>query len=116
MAQSGHERADGDLARRDCYAKCVAQANLSGRSDAHRPRITVPPKPAKLHKASPNLCADVASDVISELGWLRSEEHTSELQSPDHLVCRLLLEKKKEVASHTRPPHAQLERHADRAQ
>src|SRR5438876_8759519 len=29
----------------------------------------------------------------------RSEEHTSELQSPVHLVCRLLLEKKK------RPPH-----------
>src|SRR5258708_26476101 len=30
-------------------------------------------------------------------GWVheRSEEHTSELQSPDHLVCRLLLEKKK---------------------
>src|SRR5258708_30163678 len=27
----------------------------------------------------------------------RSEEHTSELQSPDHLVCRLLLEKKKEI-------------------
>src|SRR5258708_39768068 len=26
---------------------------------------------------------------------MRSEEHTSELQSPDHLVCRLLLEKKK---------------------
>src|SRR3990170_5287712 len=28
-------------------------------------------------------------------GARRSEEHTSELQSPDHLVCRLLLEKKK---------------------
>src|SRR5258708_31901129 len=28
-------------------------------------------------------------------GSHRSEEHTSELQSPDHLVCRLLLEKKK---------------------
>ena len=27
-------------------------------------------------------------------GNVRSEEHTSELQSPDHLVCRLLLEKK----------------------
>src|SRR6202453_799278 len=27
--------------------------------------------------------------------WARSEEHTSELQSPIHLVCRLLLEKKK---------------------
>src|SRR5258708_12801594 len=30
-----------------------------------------------------------------ECGPDRSEEHTSELQSPDHLVCRLLLEKKK---------------------
>src|SRR5215216_7660818 len=30
-----------------------------------------------------------------EMGVVRSEEHTSELQSPDHLVCRLLLEKKK---------------------
>src|SRR5438552_14601651 len=29
----------------------------------------------------------------------RSEEHTSELQSPDHLVCRLLLEKKKTTYS-----------------
>src|SRR5690348_17614085 len=30
-----------------------------------------------------------------ELARVRSEEHTSELQSPVHLVCRLLLEKKK---------------------
>src|SRR5258708_14940576 len=30
----------------------------------------------------------------------RSEEHTSELQSPDHLVCRLLLEKKKKLKSY----------------
>src|SRR5258708_39806638 len=33
---------------------------------------------------------------ITELESRRSEEHTSELQSPDHLVCRLLLEKKKQ--------------------
>src|SRR5258708_14064469 len=34
--------------------------------------------------------------VVSLVGLrVRSEEHTSELQSPDHLVCRLLLEKKK---------------------
>src|SRR5258708_20728904 len=33
-------------------------------------------------------------------GALRSEEHTSELQSPDHLVCRLLLEKKKKKLQH----------------
>src|SRR5207244_7723432 len=31
----------------------------------------------------------------------RSEEHTSELQSPDHLVCRLLLEKKNEHTHQT---------------
>src|SRR5947208_10823571 len=31
----------------------------------------------------------------------RSEEHTSELQSPDHLVCRLLLEKKKDNKKRT---------------
>src|SRR5258708_28616523 len=30
----------------------------------------------------------------------RSEEHTSELQSPDHLVCRLLLEKKKKTETY----------------
>src|SRR5258708_10938771 len=34
-------------------------------------------------------------DEQAEARELRSEEHTSELQSPDHLVCRLLLEKKK---------------------
>src|SRR5947208_1665029 len=35
--------------------------------------------------------------LVEEQQDLRSEEHTSELQSPDHLVCRLLLEKKKLV-------------------
>src|SRR5207244_13048379 len=35
------------------------------------------------------------TSAFSGSGPARSEEHTSELQSPDHLVCRLLLEKKK---------------------
>src|SRR5258708_27740141 len=35
-------------------------------------------------------------------GKERSEEHTSELQSPDHIVCRLLLEKKKRRQQHER--------------
>src|SRR5438552_10087638 len=34
---------------------------------------------------------------ITDAATCRSEEHTSELQSPDHLVCRLLLEKKNEL-------------------
>src|SRR5947208_11576413 len=39
----------------------------------------------------PNACTDMPVPVSL---FTRSEEHTSELQSPDHLVCRLLLEKK----------------------
>src|SRR5947208_11227930 len=35
----------------------------------------------------------------------RSEEHTSELQSPDHLVCRLLLEKKKKIKNNNHRPY-----------
>src|SRR5258708_30202506 len=39
--------------------------------------------------------ARVGDDRRGRRQRARSEEHTSELQSPDHLVCRLLLEKKK---------------------
>src|SRR3989475_4720338 len=41
-----------------------------------------------------------------EIGWrgVRSEEHTSELQSQSNLVCRLLLEKKKKARATTKPP------------
>src|SRR5947208_15363125 len=40
--------------------------------------------------------ANFAALTHDAVFWqVRSEEHTSELQSPDHLVCRLLLEKKK---------------------
>src|SRR5947208_10421422 len=37
----------------------------------------------------------------------RSEEHTSELQSPDHLVCRLLLEKKNNLVRRPQPEPSQ---------
>src|SRR3989449_7604418 len=44
-----------------------------------------------------------ASIAPDKLGWaalsMRSEEHTSELQSRLHLVCRLLLEKKKKITT-----------------
>src|SRR5438552_14816523 len=44
--------------------------------------------------------------ALDEIGAAdRSEEHTSELQSPDHLVCRLLLEKKKPNQHQTTPPY-----------
>src|SRR5258708_4715011 len=58
-----------------------------------------------LHDALPIYISEVQPRLVAELQTMggaariselasRSEEHTSELQSPDHLVCRLLLEKK----------------------
>src|SRR5690625_6339913 len=43
------------------------------------------------------------SEQSAALMGLRSEEHTSELQSRGHLVCRLLLEKKKKTVHNPRP-------------
>src|SRR2546429_5925640 len=43
-----------------------------------------------------------ATERLAEASGRRSEEHTSELQSRLHLVCRLLLEKKKQMAQKTR--------------
>src|SRR3712207_8664624 len=41
------------------------------------------------------ICREEQEDTIKSLQLIRSEEHTSELQSRQYLVCRLLLEKKK---------------------
>src|SRR5258705_5089462 len=47
----------------------------------------------------------VRARVDYEVAFLRSEEHTSELQSLRHLVCRLLLEKKNETSRYADPSH-----------
>src|SRR2546426_8714288 len=56
--------------------------------------------PATLHVSNSNW-SDVRIYLVRGGSWLRlglrSEEHTSELQSPCNLVCRLLLEKKKKI-------------------
>src|SRR5690625_5802246 len=57
--------------------------------------ITVPQNPADLTKNIRSLAALYVASGI------RSEEHTSELQSRGHLVCRLLLEKKKTKTANT---------------
>src|SRR2546425_4967258 len=50
---------------------------------------------------TPVIAAEKAGCIVAESVWyhgvIRSEEHTSELQSLAYLVCRLLLEKKKEI-------------------
>src|SRR5690348_17922696 len=54
------------------------------------------PAPAPVFISDPSKNMVQSSGWIGAVGnWVRSEEHTSELQSPVHLVCRLLLEKKK---------------------
>src|SRR5438876_5771195 len=58
-------------------------------SSVHHDSTPPPSRPRELHRRNPCHC-DHLSMLLS-----RSEEHTSELQSPVHLVCRLLLEKKK---------------------
>src|SRR3712207_8591527 len=50
----------------------------------------------RLHPAKPGSIAWLLRTRLSQQRWYwRSEEHTSELQSRQYLVCRLLLEKKK---------------------
>src|SRR4051794_41473343 len=70
------------------------------RSEPPRRASSTPPPTAARAARSPSfmrLAAVVSrrSGRTSEGDLARSEEHTSELQSPVHLVCRLLLEKKK---------------------
>src|SRR5258708_21466409 len=54
-----------------------------------------PPRVGRLRQRHHPHRGQAAEDVLAAKYSRRSEEHTSELQSPDHLVCRLLLEKKK---------------------
>src|SRR4051794_41555898 len=58
---------------------------IGGRSDRPRP-------PGHMVPATPGL--EDRRGAMGDVAGDRSEEHTSELQSPVHLVCRLLLEKK----------------------
>src|SRR5258708_14985371 len=71
------------------YTTLFRSCGAAGRSEARRP----PHARAARSPASPRAQPERAP-APNEKG-IRSEEHTSELQSPDHLVCRLLLEKKK---------------------
>src|SRR5258708_31985447 len=64
------------------------QSDLHGNRVSHSPFLTLP-----------NVILGLQKGVGDKFKG-RSEEHTSELQSPDHLVCRLLLEKKNNNLNH----------------
>src|SRR2546423_8513371 len=69
----------------------------SGRRDGFRPDRR---HHEDQHKCSNGFADEVAGETIGTFVLVRSEEHTSELQSLAYLVCRLLLEKKKRCISH----------------
>src|SRR5256885_8385629 len=67
------------------------QSRIAGKLE-NTLKLTYPVSRLKVIVAS-----DCSSDGTDEIVKSRSEEHTSELQSPCNLVCRLLLEKKKQT-------------------
>src|SRR3712207_8028250 len=68
-----------------------------------RPTETSPgterPASAAARMAPSAIMSDAANTAVGGSGSARSEEHTSELQSRQYLVCRLLLEKTKQILS-----------------
>src|SRR5258708_22581859 len=69
--------------------------------------LTMKSIPPRLPTTGNRYCSHPATPACAESTQAgvagRSEEHTSELQSPDHLVCRLLLEKKKNKSELYKP-------------
>src|SRR5574344_2579920 len=94
--------AEKSVLRTALDAACPLSAALASRSMAARLMPLTAPSwitrlrsPATLERIFCGNNPAIVSLPWSEAEPERSEEHTSELQSPDHLVCRLLLEKKK---------------------
>src|SRR3989442_11147027 len=77
------------------YTTLFRSPMLVTRSHADSGFVTTPNAPEVGCSRSSSGRAGRDSDSLMVCALLRSEEHTSELQSRPHLVCRLLLEKKK---------------------
>src|SRR5690348_17992721 len=81
------------LSLHDALPICFAYGGIVKDRGAALYRIDFEPSLSLRNKI--DLAGSAYLDSISYMIRRRSEEHTSELQSPVHLVCRLLLEKKK---------------------
>src|SRR5947208_6612192 len=82
-----------------------AAAMSAAQSPAQVPVRATPATPAGRGERAPDypVRPPAPPEQVARGQQLRSEEHTSELQSPDHLVCRLLLEKKNNSTRPHRP-------------
>src|SRR5688572_32315318 len=80
-------------------AYCVSLATRAFQNEALPSNVVFNKTTASGYSGSGLLYVSVSSEnplpLNKEIGDVRSEEHTSELQSQSNLVCRLLLEKKK---------------------
>src|SRR6476660_1969394 len=87
---------------RRCWGSCAMGSSARWRTRvAHRSAISPATSSGECDAGSGRLrrCWPCRASTCTRTPFARtrSEEHTSELQSPDHLVCRLLLEKKKKI-------------------
>src|SRR5256885_3216969 len=85
---------DEPVARRSVRECCEREPDLKVVGEFGDPSAAL----EAIRRQPPQLLfLDIQMDSMSGLALARSEEHTSELQSPCNLVCRLLLEKKKRL-------------------
>src|SRR3712207_8177516 len=77
-----------------------AALNIADKADVHRSRVReIDPAKFDIHDRV-NFASQHSFVRVDGEARVRSEEHTSELQSRQYLVCRLLLEKKKQQMQH----------------
>src|SRR5258708_24986553 len=77
------------------FRSASARLRLAAKRNNSGNRFWPAAKALGLFSGAPRLPGPGPGTPANPTNAWRSEEHTSELQSPDHLVCRLLLEKKK---------------------
>src|SRR5438445_6477435 len=93
-----HTRYWRDWSSDVCSSDLRGNRRASATAPSGRPRCACPPPSARQGTARPRPTSHLprrARRAPAARGDSRSEEHTSELQSRQYLVCRLLLEKKK---------------------
>src|SRR3712207_7937989 len=94
-----------DTATTEIYTLSLHDAlPISGRSGSSEEAHQMPPRRSRAsaiqsqYVVVDRVCVSRSTTRVSWFQMARSEEHTSELQSRQYLVCRLLLEKKKKIS------------------
>src|SRR5207253_9491674 len=89
-------RRSSDLSACACFGRVTLVRGSVGAPTAHACPGNGSHHPENISAGRGGPRGELSRPHLGPASWCRSEEHTSELQSRGHLVCRLLLEKKKE--------------------